>query len=232
MAIKALVIDDEPLSHEVIKKYTTGLKTLNVLRYFTDAMEAFDYLNKNSVDLIFLDINMPKLNGIDFIKALKSPPMVIFTTAYTQYAAESYELDVLDYLPKPFSLPRFLKAVQKAEERLAFNQAKQTTDNPDTIFIKSNKKTYQLQLNDITYIEGLGDYINIYTDKTHFVTNLTMKKIQEILPENQFLRIHKSFIINLRKIVAFEGNIVELPSRKISIGNNYKQEFLDKIDSN
>lgn len=229
MKIKALVIDDEPLSHEVIKNYSTGLNSLEITGYFTDALKAFDYLNGNPVDLIFLDVNMPKLSGIEFIKALKNPPMIILTTAYTEYAAESYELNVLDYLPKPFSLPRFLKAIQKAEQQFAFMQPNTTSPTPESIFIKSNKKTFQIQLNEITYIEGLGDYIKIFTDKTHFISNLTMKKMEELLPETTFFRVHKSFIVNIKKIIALEGNTVELPNRKIGIGNNYRQEFLNKI---
>lgn len=229
MAIKALVIDDEPLSHEIIKKYSTGLNSVEILVYFTDAVEAFTYLSSHQIDLIFLDVNMPRLSGIEFLKALKNPPMVILTTAYTEYAAESYDLNVLDYLPKPFSLPRFLKAIQKAEQQFSNLQKKTIPDAAESIFIKSNKKTFQIQLKDINYIEGLGDYINIYTDKAHFVTNLTMKKIEDLLPENIFFRIHKSFIINLKKIISLEGNTVELPNRKIGIGNNYRQEFLNKI---
>lgn len=229
MTIRALVIDDEPLSHEVIKNYATGLNSLEISGYFTDAMKAFDYLNTNQVDLIFLDVNMPKLTGIDFLKALKNPPLVILTTAYTEYAAESYELNVLDYLAKPFSLPRFLKAIRKAEQQFAFQHSKTAPETPESIFIKSNKKSFQVQLNDINYIEGLGDYIKIYTDNAHFVTNLTMKRMEELLPGKVFFRVHKSFIINIKKIISLEGNTVELPNRKIGLGNNYRQEFLNKI---
>lgn len=229
MTIKALVIDDEPLSHEIIRKYAESLNSLEISAYFTDALEAFDLLGKNEVDLIFLDINMPKLSGIDFLKALKNPPLVILTTAYTEYAAESYELNVLDYLPKPFSLARFLKAIQKAEQQLSLINRSTGVEKPDSIFIKSNKKTFQIQLNDITYIEGLGDYIKIYTEKTHFVTNLSMKKMQDMLPGNLFLRVHKSFIINLKKIISIEGNTIELPTRKIGIGSNYRQDLFSKI---
>lgn len=229
MIIKALVIDDEPLSHEVIKNYATGLNSLEIEEYFTDAMTAFDYLNGNQVDLIFLDVNMPKLSGIDFLKTLKNPPLVILTTAYTEYAAESYELNVLDYLPKPFSLPRFLKSIQKAEQQLALLHSKTISQASESIFVKSNKKTFQIHLSEITYIEGLGDYIKIFTEKSHFISNLTMKKMEELLPNNDFLRVHKSFIVNIGKVISLEGNLIELPGRKIGLGNNYRQDLLNRI---
>lgn len=229
MIIKALVIDDEPLSHEVIRNYASGLNSLEIAQYFSDAMMAFDYLNNNHIDLIFLDVNMPKLSGIDFLKALKNPPLVILITAYTEYAAESYELNVLDYLPKPFSLPRFLKSIQKAEQHLTLLKSKPISRAPESIFVKSNKKTFQIHLSDITYVEGLGDYIKIFTEKSHFISNLTMKKMEELLPHNDFLRVHKSFIINIGKVISLEGNLIELPGRKIGLGDNYRQDFLNRI---
>ena len=186
-------------------------------------------IEKQPIDLIFLDINMPKLSGIEFLKTLKNPPMVILTTAYTDYAMEGYELNVLDYLAKPFSFARFLKAVQKAEQQFQLTRKIKTAENPVSIFIKSNKKTYQVKFSDIVYIEGLGDYIKIYTEKTHLITNLSMKKMEELLPENEFYRIHKSHIVNLKKVVALEGNMVEMPNIKLTIGSNYRAEFFSLI---
>jgi DNA-binding LytR/AlgR family response regulator len=229
MTLKTLIIDDEPLAHEVIKTYAKDIKSIEIVGYCNDALEAMGLLNEQSIDLIFLDINMPKLSGIELLKVLQNPPMVILTTAYTDYALAGYELNVLDYLTKPFSLPRFLKAVQKAEHQHLLLHKSEHNSITGSVFIKSNKKTYQVKFDEIALIEGLGDYIKIFTDKSHLVTNVSMKKMEELLPTGDFLRIHKSYIINLKKIIAIEGNMVEVINRKISIGNNYRQEFFGKI---
>lgn len=229
MILKTLVIDDEPLAYEVIKTYANDIRSIEIAGYCSDALEALDVLNKQHIDLILLDINMPKLSGIDFLKALTNPPMVILTTAYADYALAGYELNVLDYLTKPFSFVRFLKAIQKAEHQNALIQKRGIESTPDSVFIKSNKKTFQVKFEDITYIEGLGDYIKIYTQTSHFVTNVSMKKMEELLPNGMFFRIHKSFIVNLKCIVSIEGNLVEVNHKKLVIGNNYRQDFFSKI---
>jgi len=229
MILKTLVIDDEPLAQNIIRTYAEDVNSIEIKGYCNDAVEAMQILEKQAIDLIFLDINMPKLSGIEFLKTLKNPPIVILTTAYTDYAMEGYELNVLDYLVKPFSFARFLKAVQKAEQQFQLTQKPKIEEKPESVFIKSNKKTYQVKFSDIVYIEGLGDYIKIYTEKTHLVTNFSMKKMEELLPENEFYRIHKSHIVNLKKIVAIEGNMVELPNIKLTIGSNYRTEFFNRI---
>lgn len=229
MNLKTLVIDDEPLAQNIIRKYAEDTKSIEIKGFCNDALEAIEIMEKQSIDLIFLDINMPKLSGIEFLKTFKNPPLVILTTAYTNYAMEGYELNVLDYLVKPFSFVRFLKAVQKAEQQFQLTQKSKSEDKPESIFIKSNKKNYQVKFNEIVYIDGLGDYIKIYTDKTHLVTNISMKRMEELLPENEFYRIHKSHIVNLKKIVAIEGNIIELPGIKLTIGSNYRTEFFSRI---
>jgi DNA-binding LytR/AlgR family response regulator len=229
MILKTLVIDDEPLAQNIIRKYAEDTKSIEINGFCCDALEAIEILESQTIDLIFLDINMPKLSGIEFLKTLKNPPIVILTTAYTDYAMEGYELNVLDYLVKPFSFVRFLKAVQKAEQQFQISKKTNATEKPETVFIKSNKKTYQVKFSDIVYIEGLGDYIKIYTEKTHLITNLSMKKMEELLPENEFYRIHKSHIVNIKKIVSIEGNMVELPNIKLTIGSNYRTEFFSRI---
>jgi len=229
MILKTLVIDDEPLAQNILRKYAEDIKSVEIRGFCSDALEAIEILERQPIDLIFLDINMPKLSGIEFLKTLKNPPLVILTTAYTDYAMEGYELNVLDYLVKPFSFARFLKAVQKAEQQFQLTQKTKTEEKPESVFIKSNKKTYQVKFSDIIYIEGLGDYIKIYTEKTHLVTNFSMKKMEELLPENEFYRIHKSHIVNLKKIVAIEGNMVELLNIKLTIGSNYRTEFFNRI---
>lgn len=231
MVIKALIVDDEPLAQDIIKKYSEGLKSMQIVGSCHDAIEAIEILKNKKIDLLFLDINMPRLSGIEFIKTLQKPPIVILTTAYAEYALEGYELNVTDYLLKPFSYSRFLQAVQKCIEIL---ESKRETTEPaiESIFIKSNKKTFQIKFDEITYIEGLGDYINIYTTKTHYVTNVSMKRMEEQLPIDQFIRIHKSFIVNLSKVNSIEGNLVEVGNKKLAIGNNYRQSFFGKIEKN
>jgi len=230
--IKALIIDDEPLAHEIIKKYADDLKTIEIVGSCSDALEAIPILNRQTVDLLFLDINMPVLSGIEFLKTMKTPPLVILTTAYTEYALQGYELNVLDYLVKPFSLSRFLISVQKAEHQLALHQPIETENKVQSMFIKSNKKTIQIKYDEIIYVEGLGDYIKIYTDKAHFITNISMKKMEEALPSDDFFRIHKSYIVNLQKILAIDGNMVEVLSKKLTIGHSYRSDFFTRINQN
>jgi len=228
--IKALIIDDEPLAHEIIKKYAGDLKTIEIVGSCNDALEAIPILNTQTIDLLFLDINMPLLSGIEFLKTMKAPPLVILTTAYTEYALQGYELNVLDYLVKPFSLSRFLISIQKAEHQLALHKTVEVEEKNQSMFIKSNKKIVQIKFNEVNYVEGLGDYIKIYTDKTHFITNLSMKKMEDALPSNDFLRIHKSHIVNLQKISAIDGNMVEVGAKKLMIGHSYRSNFFTRIN--
>ncbi|MDD2304022.1 MAG: response regulator transcription factor [Prolixibacteraceae bacterium] len=231
MILKTLIIDDEPLAQNVLRKYTEDIKSIEVVGFCKNAVDAIEIIEKQTIDLIFLDINMPKLSGIEFLKMLKKPPLVILTTAYSEYAMEGYELNVLDYLVKPFSFARFLKAFQKAEYQFQLTKKTTPEEKAESVFIKSNKKTYQVKFSEILYIEGLGDYIKIYTEKSHLVTNLSMKKMEELLPASDFYRIHKSHIINRMKIIAIEGNMVELPSVKLTIGSNYRTDFFSKISN-
>jgi DNA-binding LytR/AlgR family response regulator len=176
---------------------------------------------------------MPKLSGIEFLKTLKNPPMVIFTTAYSEYAPDSYELNAVDYLKKPFSFDRFCKAYFRAEELIILRQSsnkQEPAENPgDFIFVKSDKKSIKVNISDISYIEGLGDYIKIYTKDKKLVTNLSMKKIETLLPAKKFYRIHKSYIISIDKIELIEGNMVKINNNKLPVGNSYRQEFMQHI---
>jgi DNA-binding LytR/AlgR family response regulator len=230
MEIKALIIDDEPLAQNVIKQYALKLPNLSIIGTCADAICAHDYLQKNQVDLMFLDINMPKLSGISFLKNLKNPPLVIFTTAYSEYALEGFELNALDYLKKPFSFDRFCKAYFRAEELISLKHKSQQVETAekqtDFLFIKSDKKNIKLKFSDLYYIEGLGDYIKLHTIDGKIITNLSMKKISQLLPENKFYRVHKSFIISLDKIELVEGNMIKINNTKLPIGNNYRQDFM------
>lgn len=233
MEIKALIVDDEPLAQNIIRQYALKMPGLKIAGACNDAICAYDFLQNNQVDLIFLDINMPKLSGISFLKNLKNPPMVIFTTAYSEYALEGFELNAIDYLKKPFSFDRFCKAVFKAGELLGMKHQIEMQHAPEPrsqfLFIKSNKKAYKIDFCDILYIEGLGDYIQVHLHDQKLVTNLSMKKIMDLLPSDQFYRIHKSFIISLSKIGHVEGNMVVINKNKLPIGNAYRQEFLQFI---
>jgi DNA-binding LytR/AlgR family response regulator len=236
--IKCLIVDDEPLAQRIIEKYAEDIPTIEIAGKCANAFEAMQALNDMQIDLLFLDINMPKLSGINFLKTLKNPPLTIITTAYSEFALEGYELDVLDYLKKPFSFERFLKAVQKAQERMK-ESAKETivhevvtshNREENFIFVKSNKKTYKVNISDVFYIEALGDYVKIHTTDKIIITYQSMKKIEALLPSASFTRIHKSFIVAISKIKSIEGNMVEIKDEKLPIGSNYKQEFQNIID--
>jgi DNA-binding LytR/AlgR family response regulator len=233
METKVLIIDDEPLARNVIKEYAKKIPSLQVLGECEDAICAHQMLQTKSIDLIFLDINMPKLTGIEFLKSLKNPPLVIFTTAYSEYTMEGYELNIIDYLKKPFSFERFCKAFFRAEELLQLKQTattnEQINNQSDFIFIKSDKKSIKVNITDISYIEGLGDYIKVYTNDKKLVTNLSMKKIENLLPPKLFFRIHKSYIISINKIESVEGNMVKINNTKLPIGNSYRQDFMQHI---
>lgn len=234
MEIRALIIDDEPLAQNVIKQYAERIPELKIIATCNEAICAHKILQEKEIDLLFLDINMPKLSGISFLKTLSNPPMVIFTTAYSEYALEGYELNAVDYLKKPFSFDRFFKAYSRAQELLLLkNKSNQTIEKEisgeNFFYVKANKKTIKVNYTDIVYIEGLGDYIKIHLRDTKLVTNLSMKKMIELLPEDRFYRIHKSFIISLNKIDSVEGNLVSVQGNKLPIGNSFRQDFSSYI---
>lgn len=230
MEIKALIIDDEPLAQNIIQQYAQKLPNLTIIGTCSDAICAHNFIRDNEVDLMFLDINMPKLSGISFLKNLKNPPLVIFTTAYSEYALEGFELNAIDYLKKPFSFERFCRAFYRAEELHLLKQNSKSTSiehgDHEFLFVKSDKKTVKVKFSDIYYIEGLGDYIKLHLADNKIVTNLSMKKIISLLPEKIFYRIHKSFIISLDKIEAVEGNMIKMKNIKLPIGNSYRQDFM------
>lgn len=237
MNIRCLIIDDEPLAQRVIERYAENVPFLEIVQKCNSAVEAIDVLHNREVDLLFLDINMPRLSGMDFLKTLKNPPLVIITTAYAEYAIQGYELDVVDYLMKPFAFDRFYKAIQKAEDLIKGKnhrhvENKEMERQDDTfIFIKSSKKTYKVNLNDILYIEALGDYVKIHTTDKMIISYQSLKNIETLLPSAAFPRIHKSFIIALSRIDLIEGNQVKLKDRMIPIGTNFKGEFEKLIKS-
>ena len=203
--IECLVIDDEVPAREILKKHITGVEALVLSGICSNAVEAISFLKDNRVDLLFLDIQMPHLLGTDFLRTLKSPPRVIFTTAFRKYAVEGFELDAVDYLLKPISFERFLKAVNKV---LQMNRA--------------DRKMVKVLFNDILYIEGLNDYIKIITTHKTIVTKHLLASLEEMLPPNEFVRIHKSFIIAINKIESFNADSVEISKKEIPVGRLYK----------
>lgn len=234
MNIRAIIIDDEPLARQVIMQYAKDIPELEIVCSCPDALAAGQTLREKKVELMFLDVDMPKLSGLDFLKNLTHPPLVILTTAYTDYALEAYELNILDYLKKPFSFERFYKAIQKAEEQISLLRLRDSNPAPEErvsyIYIKANKKAIRIEIADIRIIEGLGDYIKIHTEKQQLVTNLSMKKMEELLSPEEFIRIHKSFIVRMDAIQSIEGNQVEIGKLKLPIGNNFRQEFNELIE--
>jgi DNA-binding LytR/AlgR family response regulator len=231
MKIRCLIVDDEPLAQRVIERYAEDLPFLEIVHQCENAMDALELLKSNEIDLIFLDINMPKLTGIEFLRTLKHSPLVIITTAYAEYAIQGYELNVLDYLMKPFSFERFVKAVQKARELIEGREhagveiSHQQSNEGDFIFIKSSKKTFRVNFTDILYIEALGDYVKIFTTDKMIVSYHSMKNLEKVLPPKNFPRVHKSYIISISKVDIIEGNQIKIRDRWIPIGTNYKTEF-------
>ena len=225
---QCLVIEDEPLAQRVLRKYIQDHPSLALSAVCGDALEAQQLLAKQPVSLLFLDINLPRLSGTGFLKTLSHPPLVIFTTAYPEFAAEGFELDAIDYLVKPFSFERFLKAVNKALEKLE----RKSTDkpvSPASIFIKADKKVYKINLDDILYLEALDDYVKVVTTQGNFLVNDTLKSLQEELPPSNFMRVHKSYIISKNSIVFFEGNYVRIGENDIPIGASYREEFFSRL---
>ena len=237
--IKVIIVDDEPLALDVLETYIEKIPEFQLVKKCSNAVEANIALKEHDIDLMFLDIQMPQLTGIDFLKTLTHPPLVIFTTAYPNYAIEGFELNALDYLLKPISLDRFLKATNKAIERLnatAPQQAPKEMPETDYMFVKADKKLVKINYEDIVYIEGLKDYVIIKLEQERVITLQTMKSLEEKLPPSKFKRIHRSFIVNIKKISAIVGNMVEVKEKNqakhLPIGKNYRDELLDMINQN
>lgn len=220
--IRCLIVDDEPSARQILDQYIREVPQFEAAGECSDALEAIEFLRDQPVDLLFLDINMPRLSGISFLKSSPHPPAVILTTAYDEYALEGYELDVVDYLLKPFSFERFLKAVTKAEKRLI------PSVNQNYLVVRADKKTYKISYNDILFIESLGDYVTIHTAVQKLTTYETLKNLEEKLPSYLFIRVHKSFLIALDKADYMEGNLFLIQGHEIPIGATYKEEVVNR----
>ena len=234
--MKAIAIDDEPLALEVIERFSAKVPGLELIRTFQNPVEAVGFLQNEPVDLIFLDIQMPDLTGIQFLQSIRVKPMVIFTTAYSQYAIESYELDAVDYLLKPILFDRFLKAVNKAQQLFKSQQQAPGlaagTENTaeDFLFIKSDTRFFKVNFENILFIEGMRDYIAVHTPGQRILTLMSMTKMMEKLPQADFMRVHKSFIIGLKHISLIQNNRVIIGDKEIPISNSYKDDFLEFVE--
>lgn len=224
--IRCVAIDDEFLALEVIENYVERLPFLELAGTFTNALEALPLLADEPVDLLFLDIEMPDINGLAFLKTLKKAPLVIFTTAYSQFAPEGFEVDAVDYLIKPIPFDRFLKGVQKAQQRF---QPSATTIQPDHLFIKSDYKTLRVALSEVLYIEGMKDYVCIHATGQSINTLLSITALLEKLPASGFVRVHRSFVIALDKINSIERNTILIGAIKIPIGDQYRDELMKRL---
>ncbi len=239
--MNCLAIDDEPLALNVLKEFCQKVDYLNLVAVCTNPFDAIQLINRQQIDLIFLDIQMPNITGIEFVRTLEKPPLIIFTTAYSDYALEGFELNAVDYLVKPVSFERFLKAINKAYEIITLRQNKLSPPplrheekNEHTsipyLMVKAEYKSVKIDIDQILYIEGLKDYIKIYAGSKPVLTKSTMKNIEEKLPAHLFVRVHKSFIVPLSKINAIENNRIIIGDKRIPVGNQYKTRFYEMIN--
>lgn len=218
--IKCLIIDDEPLARDLLESYVKDLPSLKLVATCKNAIEAMDHIKKEEVDLLFLDINMPKLSGINFYKSLSKKPDVIFTTAYAEHAVQGFELEAIDYLLKPISFERFIAAVNKVDKRIHSQ-----TNKESFIMLKADRKTHKINYEDIRYFESIGDYVKVYLrGKKTLIISETLKKMEELLPM-EFLRLHKSYIIAIPHLDYLEGNQAIIGETKIPIGQSYRDKI-------
>lgn len=234
--IKCLIVDDEPIAAQVIKSYLEKLDALKLVETCENALQAFEYLQTNSVDLMFLDIQMPKITGLEFLKTLQNPPKVIIVTAYREFAFEGFELDVVDYLLKPVSFERFLKAINKFNnlDNLTpasnLDERKVPGSGGESIWVRADRKNVKILIDDIHYIEGLKDYVKIYVKNGLIISKMPMKNMEKMLPAKRFVRIHKSYLISLSRISAFNNEGIEIDTVTLPIGKMYKESVIRYLE--
>lgn len=231
--MNCIIVDDEPLAREAIEILLKGTPQLSLIGTFNNAQTASAFMQKNTVDLVFLDIQMPGITGIEFAKTIPPQTLVIFTTAYSEYAIDSYEVDAVDFLVKPIETDRFTKSVNKAiaYHKLLLNEEKnniETSEN-DFFFVKSERKYFKVNFDEILFIEGLKDYVIIQMDNQRIITKMTLKTIPDFLPQRNFLRVNKSYIVNTQKITSFDNNDLFIQTYEIAIGNNYRDAFFEEF---
>lgn len=230
--ISCIIVEDEPPAIKVLQKFSEKISELNIVGIFQNPLEALQELRQSEVDLLFLDINLPDLNGIELLKSLKSPPKVIFTTAYSEFALEGYELQVTDFLLKPFSFERFVMAVNKALDEIEKDKKLEGlsgTKDQGVLVIKADRKIYRVPFEDIHILQAYGDYVKIQTSDKQLVPKATLNHLERLLPMDQFMRIHRSFIIALDKVEYVEGNLVHIGDKNIPLAKSFREEFLKRI---
>lgn len=228
--IACIVIDDEPLARELIVRYVNRLPGWETVAACRNVAEAYEALYQNSVDVIFLDINMPDKTGIEFLVTLQRPPLVAFTTAYAEHAAKAFDLKAVDYLVKPITEERFGEAVEKIEQRLAASVNDTPTESePDHVFLKQDNRLVKVVFNDILYAEALRDFSKLFLKEKTMLISAHLKVMEELLPAGRFLRIHRSYIVAVDKITAVQGGIVEIGKKEIPVGSTYKEELLKRL---
>ncbi len=236
MKTRCVIVDDEPLARELIRGHVQKLENFEIVAECETAMKAMDVLRRQHVDLMFLDIKMPQMTGIDFLKTLKRPPKVIITTAYSQYALDGFELDVVDYLMKPVTFERFFKSVNKYFQAGHTDPVELENGNGASddafIYVKENKRIIKIYLKEIEFIEGMNEYIRIHTDNRRVVVKSSLQLIEQKLPSEQFIRIHKSYIVAIPRIRAFNATTIELENAKLRIGRNYKNQVFSALHYN
>jgi DNA-binding LytR/AlgR family response regulator len=236
MKLNTIIIDDEPLARKGLKEYIADVDFLQLAGEFDSPLKAMDLLSRGDVHLLLLDIQMPKITGLDFIKSLQQAPPVIFTTAYPQYALNGFELNALDYLVKPISFDRFLKAAIKAKEyyelRQQNKQMQTEAAEQKDFFIKADNQLVRIAFDDLLFAEALQNYVCIYTASKKYISYLTMRSVEEYLPSSQFIKTHKSFIVNAAKIEAIEGNEIRIGAHRIPISRSEKEEVMEQLLKN
>lgn len=233
MSINCIIIDDEPLARKGLKEYIADVDFLNLAGEFDNPLKATELIAKGEVQLLFLDIQMPKITGLDFFKTLQHPPPVIFTTAYPQYALEGFEVNALDYLVKPISFGRFLAAALKAKEYYEVREKNTTGEAAaDHFFIKADNKLVRVLYDDVLYVEALQNYVTIHTTTKKYMTYLTFKSVEDYLPTEKFLKVHKSYIVAAARIDSIEGNDIRIGQQHIPVSRNLKEEVMEKLLKN
>lgn len=233
MKLTCLIIDDEPVARKGLTEYVNEVEFLELVAQCENPVKAAKYLNEQTIDLIFLDIHMPKLSGIEFLKGLRNPPLVIFTTAYSDYALEGYSLDVVDYLMKPITLERFLKSTQKAFEVFQMKKfASEHKPTSDYFFVKCESKYEKVNYADVRFIESLQNYVIIHTSAKKLITYMTLSSLANQLPKDKFLKVHKSFIVSIAGIKAIDGNEILIGEARIPISRNLKDQVVNRIIGN
>ena len=231
--LNCVIIDDEPLALELMESYVNQTPFLNLVKCCSSASEFIELINKESVDLVFMDIHMPDVNGLELSKIIDKNIMVIFVTAYDQYAVESYKVNAVDYLLKPISFPRFVQAVNKVQERIQLLRSKECETKPekDYFMVKADYKLYRIDFVNILFVEGQSEYVTFHLkDNKKITAYYALKKLEEELPSRDFMRIHKSYIVSLANIESVEGNLVTIAGQKLSIGKNYKDLLMDRLN--